>query len=85
MFLWRWNAHSYPACPVANIWSEGCLWEKGHQINYKFDSSNFVSMLLEISYRRDLNVKTINLSSLGKKIEGLIFSNNPTGIDAINT
>ncbi len=85
MFLWCWDARPYPAWPVANIWSDGCLWEKGHWVNYKFGSSNLASILLEISDRCNLDIKTIDVSSVDEKIEGLIFSNNPTGLDAINT
>ena len=85
MFLWCWDARPYPAWPVANIWNDGCLWEKGHWVNYKFGSSNLASILLEISHRCGLETNTIDVSTVDEKVEGLIFSNNLTGLNAINT
>lgn len=85
MFLWCWDARPYPAWPVANIWSDGCLWEKGHWVNYKFGSGNLSSILLEISYRCGLDIEKIDVSSVDEKVEGLILSNSITGLNAINS
>jgi hypothetical protein len=85
MFLWCWDARPYPAWPVANIWNDGYLWEKGHWVNYKFGSSNLASILLEISKRCGLDIDSIDVSSVDEKIEGLIFSNNISALNAINT
>jgi len=85
MFLWCWDARPYPAWPVSNVWSDGRLWEKGHWVNYKFGSSNLSSILLEISDRCGIDLDKIDIDSVDEKVEGLIFSNSLTALNAINT
>ncbi len=85
MFLWCWDARPYPAWPTTSTWKDGYLWEKGHWVNYKFGSSNLASILLEISERCDLDPQIIDVSSVDKKVEGLVFNNSLSGLNAINT
>ncbi len=85
LFLWTWDARPYPAWPHMNIWRDGNLWEKGHWVNNKFGAANLASILLELSKRAGIDIKNIDVSTLDESVEGLIFKNQQTIIDAINT
>ena len=84
MFLWTWDARPYPAWPHTTVWRDGYLWEKGHWVNNKFGTSSLASILLEISNKCGINTDNIEVSTVDEPIEGLVFNNQITAINAIN-
>ncbi|MDG1436540.1 MAG: phage tail protein [Rickettsiaceae bacterium] len=68
-----------------NFWKDGNLWEKGHWVNNKFGASSVASILLEISQRCGIDINHVEVSSVDEVVEGLILSNQTTGVSAINT
>ncbi len=85
LFLWTWDARPYPAWPHMDIWKDGNLWEKGHWVNNKFGICSIAGIILEISKRCRLNLENIEVKNIDEVIEGVIFNNQTTGTDAINT
>ena len=85
MFLWTWDARSYPAWPHMNVWRDGHLWEKGHWVNNKFGSCSVASIILEISKKCGIDTNRVEVASVDQPVEGLLLSNRITAIDAINT
>lgn len=84
IFLWTWDARPYPAWPHNDVWSDGDLWEKGHWVNDKFGLSNLSSILLEFSNRCGINLDKVDIDDADQVIEGVVFSNQITVLDAIN-
>ena len=84
MFLWTWDARPYPAWPHTTIWRDGYLWEKGHWVNNKFGASSLALILLEISSRCGIDINNIEVSTVDEPVEGLVFNNQITAINAIN-
>ncbi len=85
MFLWTWDARPYPAWPHSNIWRDSNLWDKGHWVNNKFGACTLAALILELSYRCNIPLETIDVSTLDETIEGMILSKGLTAIDIINS
>ena len=85
MFLWTWDARSYPAWPHMDIWKDGYLWEKGHWVSDKFGICSVASIILEISNRCKIDLKDLDTTTIDEAISGIIFTNQISGKDAINT
>ncbi|HJD57567.1 glycoside hydrolase TIM-barrel-like domain-containing protein [Candidatus Tisiphia endosymbiont of Ptychoptera albimana] len=85
MFLWTWDARPYPAWPHNNIWRDGNLWAKGHWVNNKFGACNLAAIILELSYRCNIPLKNIDISTLDEAVEGLVLNKALSCIDIINS
>ena len=85
MFLWTWDARPYPAWPHMDIWKDGYLWEKGHWVSDKFGICSVASIILEISSRCKIDIRDVETVTIDEAIGGVIFTNQISGKDAINT
>ena len=84
MFLWTWDARSYPAWPHMDIWWDGYLWEKGHWVNDKSGIATVASIILEISNRCKIDLKNLEVQGIDEVLSGAIFNHQLSAKEAIS-
>ncbi len=85
IFLYGWNTCPNPTYSQSNIIQKNNLLSNGYWINNKFGLLSLSSIILDLSKKCNINVNLINVESIDELIEGIVFSNQITALNAINT